>query len=179
VLPRQRLTEQLTPLQERLREIFDRRDRANMQPTIDAFRAVLDEHPDDADVLYEVGGAYDTDGQEEIAVGYYERAMAAGLDGDTLRRCLIQYGSTLRNLDRVDDSLRVLARARERFPESASVRVFEALTLHAAGRTDASMARMLELVADHLRTPEIIRYEAAIRGNAKYLAGGFTQGGED
>ena len=150
-----------------------------MQPTIDAFRAVLDEHPDDADVLYEVGGAYDTDGQEEIAVGYYERALAAGLDGDTLRRCLIQYGSTLRNLDRVDDSLRVLAQARERFPESASVRVFEALTLHAAGRTDASMARMLELVADHLRTPEIIRYEAAIRGNAKYLAGGFTQGGED
>jgi hypothetical protein len=44
----------------------------------------------------------------------------------------------------------------------------------ATGRTDASMARMLELVADHLRTPEIIRYEAAIRGNAKYLAGGFT-----
>ena len=59
------MTGQLTPLQEQLREIFDRRDRANMQPTIDAFRAVLEDHPDDPDVLYEVGGAYDTDGQEE------------------------------------------------------------------------------------------------------------------
>ena len=111
------MTGQLTPLQEQLREIFDRRDRANMQPTIDAFRAVLEDHPDDPDVLYEVGGAYDTDGQEETAVGYYQRAMAAGLDGDTLRRCLIQYGSTLRNLDRFDDSLGVFAEARDRFPD--------------------------------------------------------------
>ena len=172
------MTGQLTTLQEQLREIFDRRDRANMQPTIDAFRSVLDDHPDDPDVLYEVGGAYDTDGQEETAVGYYQRAMAAGLNGDTLRRCLIQYGSTLRNLDRFDDSLGVFAEARDRFPDSASVRVFEALTLHAAGRTDASMARMLELVADHVRTPEILRYEAAIRGNAEYLADRSAQGAE-
>jgi hypothetical protein len=53
---------------------------------------------------------------------------------------------------------------------SESLRVFEALTLHAAGRPDASLARMLELVADRLRTPEILRYEAAIRGNAADLA---------
>ena len=154
---------------ERLREIFERRDRANMRPTIDEFRAVLVEHPDDPDVLYEVAGAYDTDGQEEIAAGYYERALAAGLSGETLQRCLLQYGSTLRNLDRFNDSLRVFAEARQEFPASESLRVFEALTLHAAGRPDASLARMLELVADRLRTPDILRYEAAIRGNAAYL----------
>lgn len=162
--------QQLTPLQARLREIFDRRDRANMQPTIDAFRAVLEQHPGDPDVLYEIGGAYDTDGQEETAAGYYENAMTAGLKGDTLRRCLIQYGSTLRNLGRFDESLRIFARARRDFPESESVRVFEALTLHAGSRSDAAMARMLELVVDRLQTPEILRYEAALRGNAAYLA---------
>ena len=165
------MTVRPTPLQERLREIFERRDRDNMQPTIDAFLALLDENPADPDVLYEVGGAFDTAGQEQLAAGYYERALAAGLDGDTLRRCLTQYGSTLRNLDRMDDSLRVFRQARERFPDSAAVRVFEALTLHASGRADLSMARMLEFVADHLRTPEILRYEAAIRGNAEFLAG--------
>jgi tetratricopeptide (TPR) repeat protein len=164
------VTEHPTPLQKRLREIFERRDRANMQPTIDAFRAVLDEHQGDPEVLYELGGAYDTAGQEETAAGYYEQAMAAGLNGDTLRRCLLQYGSTLRHIDRFDDSLRIFARARHEFPESESIRVFEALTLHAAGRSDAAMARMLELVADHLRTDEILRYEAAIKGNAAYLA---------
>jgi Tetratrico peptide repeat len=95
-----RMSEERTALLERLREIFERRDRANMRPTIDEFRAVLEQHPDDPDVLYEVGGAYDTDGQEAIAAGYYERALAAGLSGEALQRCLLQYGSTLRNLDR-------------------------------------------------------------------------------
>lgn len=163
------VTDEPTLLQGRLREIFAQRDRTDMQPTIDALLAVLAAHPDDPEVLYEVGGAYDTAGQEEVAIGYYEQAMAAGLSGDALRRCLIQYGSTLRNLERFDASVRVFAQARQAFPASESVRVFEALTLHAAGRPDAALAGMLALVADRLRTPEILRYEAAIRGNAAYL----------
>jgi hypothetical protein len=69
-----RMSEKRTALVERLREIFERRDRANMQPTIDEFRAVLAEHPDDPDVLYEVGGAYDTDGQEGSDCGRILRA---------------------------------------------------------------------------------------------------------
>src|SRR4051794_32708936 len=95
----------------RLRALFDARDRDAMAPTIEALLAVLAEHPDDAHVLYEVGGAYDTAGEEETAAGYYERALDAGIDGDALRRCLLQYGSTLRNLGRFDESLAALDRA--------------------------------------------------------------------
>ena len=156
-------------LLDRLAAIFAARDRADMQPTIDAFLAVLAEHPDDPHVLYEVGGSYDTAGDEEAAAGYYERALAAGLDGDALRRCLLQYGSTLRNLDRFDESLAVLERAREGFPGSPSVRVWHALSLHAAGRSDAAVAELMELTADEIRTPDLLRYEAALRGNAEYL----------
>jgi len=153
----------------RLAELFATRDRADMQPTIDALLAVFAEHPDDPHVLYEVGGAYDTAGEEETAAGYYERALEAGLDGDTLRRCLLQYGSTLRNLDRFDESLAVLDRALTLFPESESVRVWHALSLHAAGRSDAAVAELMEVAADGIRTPDLQRYEAAIRGNASYL----------
>lgn len=159
-----------TALQSRLREIFAARDRADMQPTIDAFLAVLVEHPDEPEVLYEVGGAYDTAGEEQTAAGYYERAMAAGLDGDALRRCLLQYGSTLRNLGRLDESLAVLEGARARFPGSDSLKVWHATSLHEAGRHDAAFAIMLELVADRVRSEELLRYEAALRGNAAYLA---------
>src|SRR6478735_8752103 len=113
-------------LLDRLAAIF--RDRERMGPTIAAFLEVLAEHPDDPHVLYEVGGSYDTAGEEETAAGYYERALAAGLDGDTLRKCLLQYGSTLRNLDRFDESLAVLDRARAAFPESESVLVWHALS---------------------------------------------------
>ena len=153
----------------RLAELFAARDRDRMRPTIDALLEVLAEHPADPHVLYEVGGAYDTAGEEETAAGYYERALEAGLEGDTLRRCLLQYGSTLRNLDRFDESLAVLDRALAVFPESESVRVWHALSLHAAGRSDAAVAELMEVAADSIRTLDLQRYEAALRGNAAYL----------
>jgi tetratricopeptide (TPR) repeat protein len=156
-------------LLDRLAALFDARDRHDMGPTIEALLAVLAEHPDDPHVLYEVGGAYDTAGDEDTAAGYYERALDAGLSGDTLRRCLLQYGSTLRNLDRFDDSLAVLDRALSLFPDSESVRVWHALSLHAAGRSDGAVAELMEVAADRIRTPDLLRYEAAIRGNAEYL----------
>ncbi|MEU4193298.1 tetratricopeptide repeat protein [Kribbella sp. NPDC026611] len=164
------MTSELTPeLAKTIDDAFARRDRGNMQPTIDFFERLLTEHPDNAYVLYEVGGAYDTDGQEERAIGYYERALP-GLTGDTRRKCLLQYGSTLRNLDRFDDSLDVFKQACAEFPESDSLRVFKALTLHAAGRKDQALATLLLVIADRVDTAEIKRYEAAIRGNADYLA---------
>ncbi|KQR51479.1 hypothetical protein ASF88_18785 [Leifsonia sp. Leaf336] len=156
-------------LLDRLALLFAARDRENMAPTVAALLEVLDEHPDDPHVLYEVGGSYDTAGEEETAAGYYERALAAGLDGDTLRKCLLQYGSTLRNLERFDESLAVLDRARAEFPDSESVQVWHALSLHAAGRSDAAVAELMELAVDRIRTPDLLRYEAAVRGNAEYL----------
>jgi tetratricopeptide (TPR) repeat protein len=121
-------------------------------------------------VLYEVGGAYDTDGQEERAAVYYERALAPGLHGETLRKCYLQYGSTLRNLGRLDESVAVFAKARREFPDSVALRVFELLTLHAQGKHDAALAAALTLIADNVHTEEVQRYEQAIRGNAEYLA---------
>ena len=56
------------------------------------------------------------------------------------------------------------------FPESDSLRVFKSLTLHAAGRKDKALATLLLVIADRVDSPEIKRYEAAIRGNADYLA---------
>ncbi len=95
-----------------------------MGPTITAVLGVLAEHPDDANVLYEVGGAYDTDGQEDVAVDY--PAMGAGLEGHRLRQCYLQLGSTLRNLGRFVESLRVFDEGCARFPESESLVLFRA-----------------------------------------------------
>lgn len=68
-------------LREELDQIFALRDRSNMAPTIEAFIRVLEEFPEEAEVLYEVGGAYDTDGQEAVAASYYQRAIDAARDG--------------------------------------------------------------------------------------------------
>ena len=156
-------------LYDELDEIFATRDRANMAPTIAALLPLLEAHPSDARVLYEVGGAYDTDGQESVALGFYEQAMDAGLSGDLRRRCFLQHGSTLRNLGRIDESLAVFARARAEFPDSVALGAFESLSLHAAGRANTALARLLELLADNVDAEELNRYKAAMKGNAAYL----------
>lgn len=159
-------------LDEQLDAIHEARDRADMQPTIHALLPLYEQHPDDARVLYEVGGAYDTAGQEGLACSFYEKALKAGVSGDLLRRCYVQYGSTLRNLGQHPRSLEVFAHARRDFPDSLSLAVFEALSLHAAGRTDAAFAALLDIVTDGIDSPDIDRYKAALRANAAYLRSG-------
>jgi len=167
------VTTDVTPeLAEAIQRGYDQRDRANMAPTIAYFQALLAEHPDHPVLVYEVGGAYDTAGQEETARGYYERALALGLDGDALRRCLCQYASTLRWLGELGESLAVLDRARREFPESDSVRVFRALTLNDAQRADEAVAELLTVVTGHAEVTDLGRWAVGLRGLAQWLADG-------
>lgn len=119
--------------------IYAERDREHMAPTIAAFTALAAAHPDEAQLVYEVAGAYDTAGEEASARPLYERALAMGLPPEVRRRCLVQYGSTLRNLGDIDASLAAFAEARRDFPDSQAVAVFSALTLLEAGRQDAAV----------------------------------------
>jgi tetratricopeptide (TPR) repeat protein len=152
-----------------LDRLFTARDRDHMSPTIDALTALQERHPGHARVLYELAGAYDTAGREAAALPWYEQAMTAGLTGDVLRRCYLQYGSTLRHLDRLQESLEVFRRARSEFPDSVALRVFEALTLHAADRSSAAISSLIGLIADHVHSDDIDRYKPAMRANANHL----------
>lgn len=158
-------------LDAQLDQIFAARDRSNMQPTIKALGPLYQAHPENPRVLYEIDGAYDTDGQEDKAATFYEQALARGLSGDLLRRCYLQYASTLRNIGRVEESLNVFTLAREAFPDSPSVAAFQAVTMHAADRPDDAIAILLEVIAAHITGPDIERYKPAIRGNAAYIRG--------
>lgn len=156
-------------LDDDLDRIFAARDRGNMQPTIDALLLIHASHPGNPRVLYEVGGAYDTAGQEETAQGFYEKALASGLEDDLLRRCYVQYGSTLRNVGQYEKSRGVFAAARKKFPESPALRVFEAITLHAAGLPNEAFASLLDLAVDIVHGHDIDRYKPAIGGNAAHI----------
>jgi tetratricopeptide (TPR) repeat protein len=151
---------------------YAQRDRDNMGPTIAYFEALLAQHPDHPVLVYEVAGAYDTAGEEAVARQLYERAMDLGLDGDALRRCLCQYGSTLRWLGDHDKSLEVLDRARREFPDSDAVRVFRALTLSEAGRGDEAIGDLLAVITAHAEVTDLGRYAVGLRGLAQWLADG-------
>lgn len=158
-------------LDKELDSIFAARDRANKRPTVAALEAIYRGHPTVPRVIYELAGAYDTAGEQGKARSLYEDALAAGLDGDVLWRCLLQYGSTLRNLGEYDLSLEVLRRGREggQFPGSPSLAVFEAMTLGAADSKDAAIATLIEVVTDMVDSPDLNRYKPGLRNYADHL----------
>jgi tetratricopeptide (TPR) repeat protein len=163
----------VTPeIAEAIRLGYERRDRANMAPTIAYFESLLAEHPDHPVLVYEVAGAYDTAGEEAKARQLYERALSLGLGGDVLRRCLCQYGSTLRWLGEYEASLAVLDRARAEFPGSDAVRVFRALTLNDAGRGDEATGELLTVITAHPEVTDLGRWTDGLRGLAGWLADG-------
>src|SRR6201996_4611543 len=163
----------LTPeLEEAIRLGYAQRDRADMGPTIAYFESLLAEHPGQPVLVYEVAGSYDTAGQEEKARGLYEQALALGLAGDARRRCLCQYGSTLRWLGQYDQSLAALDRARREWPESDAVRVFRALTLNDAGRSDEAVAELMTVITSHAEVTDLGRYAGGLAGLAQWLAAG-------
>ncbi|MCM3656932.1 tetratricopeptide repeat protein [Agromyces mediolanus] len=151
---------------------YERRDRNDMAPTIRYFAELLAAHPDHPVLVYELGGAYDTAGEEAVAREHYERALALGLEGEPLRRCLCQYGSTLRWLGELDASREVLDRARREFPASDSVRVFSALTRLEAADADGAVAELLEVITAHPEVTDLGRWSTGLRGLAGWLAAG-------
>jgi hypothetical protein len=156
-------------LRAELAALFEARDRDDMAPTISALHAVLDRRPDDPAVLYEVGGAHDTAGEEETAAVYYQRALDAGLDGTLLRQST---GSTAAPCATSAESTNPwrCSTADAHSSHSPSRSPSSALTLHAAGRPSHALGSVFELIANRFRTDEVIRYETALRGNAAYLA---------
>ena len=163
----------LTPeLKAAIERGYAQRDHDNMGPTIAYFEGLLAANPDHPVLVYEVAGTYDTAGEEETARGLYERALDLGLGGDELRRCLCQYGSTLRWLGEYDKSLAALDRARAEFPDSDAVRVFRALTLNDAGRGDEATGELLTVITAHPEVTDLGRWAEGLRGLAQWLADG-------
>ena len=64
--------------------------------------------PGDPDGLFERAAALDSTGHSDLAVPLYQQALAAGLTGERRRRAVIQMASSLRNLDRSQESVALL-----------------------------------------------------------------------
>jgi tetratricopeptide (TPR) repeat protein len=90
----------------------------------------------------------DSSGDEHGAVVEYERALEAGVPDDLLPKALLGYGSTLRNVGRIDDSVRVLEDAVGRFPDDQALPVFLSFSLWTAGRYGKAFALLARRLGD-------------------------------
>lgn len=101
-------------------------------------------HPDDVDAQAAAAYACDRAGREAQALRYYQRAFELGGPADDRAGFLLGFGSTLRNVGRVDDAVAVLGEAVLAHPDHAALRAFLALALGSAGHHALALATMLD-----------------------------------
>ncbi|ODU64788.1 MAG: hypothetical protein BGO97_12595 [Micrococcales bacterium 70-64] len=133
-----------------------------------AIDALAAEHgPDDAAAVFETASARDYAGREQEAEPLYRRALELGLDEQVRPRAVIQLASTLRNLGRAEESVRMLEQNLHDHPSdewTGPSAAFLALALVSRGdeRQGASVA--LAALADYLPF-----YAASVRSYAVEL----------
>ncbi|WP_228484806.1 tetratricopeptide repeat protein [Microbacterium cremeum] len=121
----------------------------------------------EARALFERAGARDAAGREAEAEPLYRAALEAGLDDDHRPQAVIQLASTLRNLDRPDEAMRMLRAELDRDPVSPlrdEAAAFLALCLVSAGDAREAASVALTTLAPHLT-----RYRRSVASYAAEL----------
>ena len=134
-------------------------------------RARADANP--SDVGAQIDAAYECDrsGLESEAAVYYDRVWSLGVPDRERHDFLIGYGSTLRNVGRVEESEEVLRMATGEYGDDLAARSFLALTLHSAGRSDEAIAVLLDCVVAG-GGPGVPRFARALNSYAEELGKG-------
>ena len=129
-------------------------------------------HADSENSVSQVAAAYALDslGLEDRAIAFYDRAHQLGPPSADRADFLLGYGSTLKNVGRLEESETVLAAATQEFSEHQALPIFLALTHLAMGKESLAVAGLLQ----HLLrcTPDATQlqsYAPAIRSYAKEL----------
>ena len=110
--------------------------------------AAAEARPADVDARIAAAYACDRWGTEEDACVHYDAAWRLGVPDDQRRKFMLGYGSTLRNVGRIDESLEVLTQAAADYPDYPALPCFLALSLHSAGEHRAAIATLLSAILD-------------------------------
>ncbi|MEU7059443.1 tetratricopeptide repeat protein [Streptomyces sp. NPDC046197] len=135
------------------------------------FRALIDtlvaELPDDSPLgPFEQACAWDSTGHSDRAVPLYREALARGLSGYRGRRARIQLSSSLRNIGRPEEGVRLLEPELDAPSDELddAVRACLALCLSSLGRDREGLSLVLGALAPHLP-----RYQRSMANYARLL----------
>ncbi|KYC89924.1 hypothetical protein B4102_3931 [Heyndrickxia sporothermodurans] len=120
----------LDKLIERREEGRAKQDQAILSEVRGNLLKLLSDYPDDAEINYQTGIAYDNSGMGSEAIPYYERALKLGLSGPDLERCLLGLGSTYRYWGNYQKAVETLGKGVREFPENRALQVFLAMALY-------------------------------------------------
>lgn len=117
---------------------------------------------DDVQLLLRNAYELDRAGDERAAIRYYDAAYHAGVPASERRRFTVGYGSTLRNVGRIDEAVGILAQAVADDPGYPAFAAFLALALLEAGHPKEALASMLGCALDAAAPGAFDGYERAL-----------------
>ena len=122
--------------------------------------------PGEPDGLFERAAALDSTGHSDLAVPLYGQALEAGLTGERRRRAVIQMASSLRNLDRAQESVALLTAELRAGSDTLddAVRAVLALALTDVGREREAVSVAVGALARYLP-----RYQRSMANYARLL----------
>jgi len=143
---------------------LDERDEAEFLSLIE--KLVEELPPNDPDGLFERASALDSTGHSDLAVPLYEAALAAGVTGERRRRAVIQMASSLRTIDRSQESVALLTAELKQPSDHLddAVKTVLALALTDVGREREAVSIAIGALAAHLP-----RYQRSTANYARAL----------
>lgn len=149
-------------MKSKLSEAIGKRKNGQPEEALGILRTLLQSHPNDPDVNYQMAWTCDFMGKEADAVPFYEKAISNGLIDDRAG-AMLGLGSTYRCLGEYEKSLKVFNQAVEEFPENRGLKVFRALTLYNLGKAEESVSNLLIQLLDTTSDGSIKSYDRALR----------------
>ena len=122
----------------------------------------LIEHPQHAELHYEVACLHDTLGRETQAIPLYQKAIALGLSEVSLRGAWLGLGSSYRSTGQYTEALAAFEQGLARFPDAAEFRVFRAMACYNLGHHKEGMESLLAVLAVTMTDPDLTPYRRAI-----------------
>lgn len=119
---------------------------------------LLEVHPEDPEVLFEVGGSFDVMGLEPEAIPYYKQAIENGLHGEALAECMICLGSSQRLVGDFEDSVETLKETVRDFPNSEGAKAFLALAYYSNEQYEESVSLLLDMIVRTTTDEELRAY---------------------
>lgn len=107
-----------------------------VEEALQAYHAITVKHPESAKAWFELAGAYDLLGREREALPHYEQTAALGdatLPPEDRPRLYVQWGSTLRNLQKFEAAQKVLDEGLAKFPGYGALLAFRGLVAYSYG----------------------------------------------
>ena len=135
-----------------------------------AAQGLVDGHPGDPRLVFELAGAKDAIGDEQGAIGLYEEALEGGLREPHRHRAQLQLASSLRVVGRASEAQPLVADVLEARPHNTAALMLRALVQADLGQERQAVADLIRATLEATTDVDTQAYRRALRAYADQLA---------